>query len=57
MSDVNSVLKRIRDEDIQFIDLRFTDPRGKWQHTAQTAQTIDEDTFEDGIMFDGSSIA
>ena len=57
MSDVNSVLEKIRDEDVQFVDLRFTDPRGKWQHTAQTAQTIDEDTFEDGIMFDGSSIA
>jgi len=33
------------------------DPRGKWQHTAQHVSTIEEDTFRDGIMFDGSSIA
>lgn len=57
MSDVKSVLEKIRSEDVQFVDLRFTDPRGKWQHTAQAAHTIDEDVFEDGIMFDGSSIA
>jgi len=51
------VLKIIKEQDIPFVDLRFTDPRGKWQHTAQTAETIDEDAFADGIMFDGSSIA
>jgi len=51
------VLKVIKEQDIPFIDLRFTDPRGKWQHTAQTPETIDEDVFVDGIMFDGSSIA
>ena len=39
------------------MDLRFTDPRGKWQHTAQHGSTMDEDAFRDGIMFDGSSIA
>ena len=39
------------------MDLRFTDPRGKWQHMAQTVATIDEDLLTDGIMFDGSSIA
>ena len=37
--------------------MRFTDTKGKWQHTAQTSTTIDEKTFKDGIMFDGSSIA
>ena len=31
--------------------------QNKWQHTAQTVETINEDTFKDGIMFDGSSIA
>jgi len=50
-------MDKMRSEDVQFVDLRFTDPRGKWQHTAQAVHTIDEDTFEDGIMFDGSSIA
>ena len=57
MSDVATVLKLIADEDVKFVDLRFTDPRGKWQHTAQSVGTIDEDAFADGIMFDGSSIA
>jgi len=51
------VLKIIKEQEIPFVDLRFTDPRGKWQHTAQTPETIDEDAFADGIMFDGSSIA
>jgi glutamine synthetase len=51
------VLKAIKDNDVQYVDLRFTDPRGKWQHTAQDQATIEIDTFKDGIMFDGSSIA
>ncbi len=57
MSDANSVLSQIKEQDVKFIDLRFTDPRGKWQHLAIDAMVVDEDTFSDGIMFDGSSIA
>ena len=57
MSDPNSVLKLIKDKDINFVDLRFTDPRGKWQHLAMSSKVIDQDTFSEGIMFDGSSIA
>ncbi len=57
MSDVKKVLEMIKENDVKYVDLRFTDPRGKWQHTAQAVSTIDEDTFVDGIMFDGSSIA
>ena len=57
MSDAASVLKLIKEKGIQFVDLRFTDTKGKWQHTAQDICTIDEDVFVDGIMFDGSSIA
>ena len=57
MSDVQSVLKKIKDEDIKFVDLRFTDPKGKWQHLTMDADFVDEDMFEDGTMFDGSSIA
>ncbi|MEE8623558.1 MAG: type I glutamate--ammonia ligase [Alphaproteobacteria bacterium] len=56
MPDVNKVLQMIKEHDVKYVDFRFTDPRGKWQHTAQPAQRIDEGTFEDGIMFDGSSI-
>ena len=51
------VLKAIKDQDIPFVDLRFTDPRGKWQHLTMTSEFIEDDSFTDGIMFDGSSIA
>ncbi len=57
MSDVKEVMKRIADNDVVYVDFRFTDPRGKWQHTAQHVSTVNEDMFRDGIMFDGSSIA
>jgi glutamine synthetase len=57
MSEASEVLKQIKDNDIKYVDLRFTDPRGKWQHLGIDASVIDEDTFTDGIMFDGSSIA
>ncbi len=51
------VLKTLKDDEINFVDLRFTDPRGKWQHLTMTTDFIEEDSFTDGIMFDGSSIA
>ncbi len=51
------VLKFLKDNDVNFVDLRFTDPRGKWQHLTMTSDFIDGDSFVDGIMFDGSSIA
>ena len=57
MSDAQTVLKTIQEHDIQFVDFRFTDPRGKWHHTAQAVRTVDEAMLTDGIMFDGSSIA
>ena len=57
MSDPDAVLKRIRDEEIPYVDLRFTDTAGKWQHLTLAARMVDEDTFVDGVMFDGSSIA
>jgi glutamine synthetase len=51
------VLKTIKDEDVKFVDLRFTDTRGKEQHVSLPARVIDEALFQDGKMFDGSSIA
>ena len=57
MSDAKAVLKTIKEQDVKYVDFRFTDPRGKWQHLAQPAHTVDERTFADGVMFDGSSIA
>jgi glutamine synthetase len=53
----SKVLKMIKDNEVQWVDLRFTDPRGKWQHLAMVAGIIDEDQLEEGFMFDGSSIA
>jgi glutamine synthetase len=57
MSDVKKVFDMIKENDVPYVDLRFTDPRGKWQHLAMDATAMDEDSFSDGIMFDGSSIA
>lgn len=52
----NDILKQIKDNDIKFVDLRFTDPRGKLQHVTIDVAVVDEDMFSDGVMFDGSSI-
>src|SRR5919106_1761293 len=57
MSDAKSVLKMIQDKEVKFVDFRFTDPRGKWQHVTFDLSLIDEDAFSHGLMFDGSSIA
>jgi len=57
MANVKKVMDLIKENDVKYVDFRFTDPRGKWQHTAQHISTIDEDSLTDGIMFDGSSIA
>ena len=50
-------LNLIKDNDIRWVDLRFTDTRGKEQHVSIPATQVDDDFFEDGKMFDGSSIA
>ncbi|QJQ31841.1 type I glutamate--ammonia ligase [Sphingomonas lacunae] len=50
------IVAMIKDKEIEWVDLRFTDPKGKWQHLTMTAALIDEDQLEDGLMFDGSSI-
>src|SRR5271156_79582 len=54
---VSSLFSMIKEHDVKFVDFRFTDPKGKWQHTAYSAKKVDKASFEDGIMFDGSSIA
>ncbi|GAB4386069.1 type I glutamate--ammonia ligase [Albidovulum sp.] len=51
------VLKLIKDEEVEYVDVRFTDPRGKLQHVTLMSDLVDEDFFEEGFMFDGSSIA
>ncbi len=55
--DVKRVMEMIEENDVKYVDLRFTDPRGKMQHVTQHVRTIDEDSLVEGFMFDGSSIA
>ena len=52
-----TILTRIKDENIGYVDFRFSDPRGKMHHITMDASMVDEYLFEDGIMFDGSSIS
>ena len=54
---VANIQKMITDEDVEFVDLRFCDTIGKEQHVSMPVSMMDEDFFEDGKMFDGSSIA
>ncbi|MCU0911366.1 MAG: type I glutamate--ammonia ligase [Rhodobacteraceae bacterium] len=51
------VLKTIKDEEVEYVDIRFTDPRGKLQHVTVLSDLVDEDFLDEGFMFDGSSIA
>ena len=57
MSKVKDALKLMKDEEVEYVDVRFTDPKGKLQHVTLVADLVDEDFFEEGFMFDGSSIA
>ena len=56
MSSKN-VLKLMKDKEIEYVDLRFTDPKGKLQHLTMDATAVDEGMLNDGVFFDGSSIA
>ena len=57
MAKSNPVFDLIKKHDAKYVDLRFTDPRGKLHHVTHHIDTIDEAAFEEGLMFDGSSIA
>src|SRR6202050_3905853 len=57
MANAASVLSMIKAKEVKFVDLRFTDPRGKWQHVTFDLSMVDEDFLTEGTMFDGSSIA
>ena len=57
MANPADVLKLIKEKDVKFVDLRFTDTKGKMQHVTAEASCIDEGVFADGYAFDGSSIA
>ena len=53
----SDVLKFIKEKEAEFVDLRFTDPRGKLQHLTMDKTAVDEGMLNDGVFFDGSSIA
>ncbi|MEP0315437.1 MAG: type I glutamate--ammonia ligase [Hyphomonas sp.] len=53
----DNLLKLMKDEDVQYVDLRFTDPRGKMQHVSFHKNMVEDDFFTEGQMFDGSSVA
>ncbi len=53
---MSETIKLIKDNSVRWVDLRFTDTHGKEHHVTVPANTIDEDFFDDGQMFDGSSI-
>jgi glutamine synthetase len=55
-NDAGTILSMIKDKEIEWVDLRFTDPKGKWQHLTMCSNVIGEDELTDGLMFDGSSI-
>jgi glutamine synthetase len=57
MSAAQKILQEIKDKEIEYVDLRFTDTKGKLQHVTFDISQIDEDFLEEGTMFDGSSIA
>src|SRR5262249_30172812 len=52
----DDVLKSIRDNNVEMIDLRFTDLPGMWQHFSVPPGAVEADAFAEGIGFDGSSI-
>ncbi|WP_374763957.1 type I glutamate--ammonia ligase [Yunchengibacter salinarum] len=49
-------LSLVKELEAEWIDLRFSDPKGKWQHLTMDAEVVDEEMLEEGILFDGSSI-
>ena len=51
------IFKLIKDKEVEFVDLRFTDPKGKLQHLTMVKTVVDEEMLEKGVFFDGSSIA
>jgi glutamine synthetase len=53
----SNVLKFMKEKEVEFVDLRFTDPRGKLQHLTMDNTIVDEEMLNEGVFFDGSSIA
>ena len=54
MADTDKVMALIKEHEVKYVDFRFTDPRGKWQHLAHHVRTITPEFLTGGVMFDGS---
>jgi len=54
---VEDVMTMLKNHEVKFVDLRFTDTKGKEQHVTLPSSQINDDFFKEGKMFDGSSIA
>lgn len=57
MADTKKFFGFLEENNVEFVDFRFTDSRGKWQHTSFIASAVTEDILDNGVMFDGSSIS
>ncbi|AEI37626.1 MAG: type I glutamate--ammonia ligase [Zymomonas mobilis subsp. pomaceae] len=55
-NSASDLIKLVKEKEIDWVDLRFTDPKGKWQHLTMSSTVIGEDDLNNGFMFDGSSI-
>ena len=53
---VKDVLKLMKDKEVEFVDLRFTDPRGKLQHLTMDSTIVDDEMLEEGVFFIASFI-
>jgi glutamine synthetase len=56
-NSASDILSMIQEKEVEWVDLRFTDPKGKWQHLTMAKRVVAEENLADGFMFDGSSIA
>src|SRR5215208_2810575 len=57
MASAKDIQNLIKEKDIKYVDVRFTDTRGQMQHVTFDIDLVDDDFLSDGTMFDGSSIA
>ena len=53
----SKTIKLIKEKEVEYVDLRFTDTRGKLQHLTMDGKMVDEKMLNEGVFFDGSSIA
>ena len=57
MGTANEVLKKFKNGEVKYLDMRFTDPKGKLQHLTMDGTAVDDDLLNSGVFFDGSSIS